>query len=96
MDEFYRMLRERKGTPKTSQPSIGRFEDAYRQLLAEADGIVSVHLSTKISGTINSARLAAENVAPDRIAIVDSQMLSDPVGKSLRSALPGRLAMAPV
>lgn len=80
LDEFYRLLREEKGTPKTSQPSVGRFEEAYRQLLAEADGIVSVHISPKISGTINAARLAAENVAPDRIAIVDSRMLSDPVG----------------
>lgn len=80
LDEFYRMLREEKGTPKTSQPSVGSFEEAYRRLLAEADGIVSVHISPKISGTINAARLAAESVAPDRIAVVDSRMLSDPVG----------------
>jgi len=80
MDEFYRKLREEKGTPKTSQPSVGRFEEVYRQLLSEADGIVSVHISPKISGTVNAARVAAENVAPGRIAIVDSRQLSDPVG----------------
>jgi DegV family protein with EDD domain len=80
VDEFYRKLREEKGTPRTSQPSVGRFEEEYRRLLPEADGIVSVHISPKISGTINAARMAAENVAPDRIALVDTKMLSDPVG----------------
>lgn len=80
VDEFYRKIREEKGTPKTSQPSVGSFEQVYRELLAEADGIVSVHISPKISGTLNAARLAANNVAPDRIALVDSRQLSDPVG----------------
>lgn len=80
LDEFYRKLREEKGTPKTSQPSVGRFEEAYRLLLDEAEGIVSVHISRKISGTANAAQTAASYVAPDRISVVDSRILSDPLG----------------
>jgi len=72
IDEFYRRLREEKVTPKTSQPSVGLFEDAYRRLLEDADGIVSTHISSKLSGTCNSAQVAAKNVAPDKIAVVDS------------------------
>lgn len=80
MDEFYRKLREEKGTPKTSQPSAGRFEEVYRSLLGDADGIVSVHISRKISGTANAAQTAASYVNPDRIAVVDSRNLSDSLG----------------
>ncbi len=72
VDEFYRKLREEKGTPRTSQPSVGQFEECYKRLLDEADSVVSVHLSSKLSGTFNAAQIAARNVAPDRIAVVDS------------------------
>ena len=80
IDEFYRKLREERGTPKTSQPPTGRFEEAYRHLLEEADGIVSLHISSKLSGTINSARVAAGNVDPHRIAVVDSLTTTFPLG----------------
>lgn len=80
LEEFYRKLREEKGTPKTSQPSVGRFIDVYRNLLENADGIVSIHISRKVSGTANAAQVAADEVAPDRIAIVDSKNLSDALG----------------
>ena len=73
IDEFYRKLREEKGTPKTSQPSVGHFERVYRQLLEEgAEGIVSVHISSKLSGTYNSALVAAKNLAPERVRVIDS------------------------
>lgn len=80
IDEFYRKLREEKGTPKTSQPPAGRFEKAYRELLQEADAVVSVHIASKLSGTFNSAQLAAKNVAPDRIAVIDSLTTSSSLG----------------
>ncbi|HEX9015877.1 MAG TPA: DegV family protein [Chloroflexota bacterium] len=80
IDEFYRKLREEKGTPKTSQPSAGQFEQVYRDLLRDADGIVSVHISGKLSGTLNSAQLAARAVAPDRIVVVDSLTTSFALG----------------
>lgn len=80
VDEFYRRLREGKETPRTSQPSAGEFEAVYRSLLKEADGIVSVHISSKLSGTCNSALLAAQSFAPEKIAVVDSLTLSYPSG----------------
>ncbi len=80
IDEFYRKLREEKGTPKTSQPSSGQFEAVYRELLKDADGIISLHLSGKLSGTLNSAQLAAKQVAPDRIVVIDSLTTSFALG----------------
>lgn len=80
IDEFYRKLREEKGTPKTSQPSAGQFEEVYRRLLKEADGIISVHISGKLSGTLNSAQIAARNVAPDKIAVIDTLTTASSLG----------------
>jgi fatty acid-binding protein DegV len=57
---------------KTSQPSPGAFVDTYRRLLDRgATEIVSVHVSESYSGTINSARLAADAVDA-RVHVVDS------------------------
>ena len=80
IDEFYRRLREEKGTPKTSQPPTGRFEEAYLRLLKEADGIVSLHISSKLSGTFNSAQMAARNVDSDKIVVIDSMTTTFPLG----------------
>ena len=54
-DEFYRRLQIESELPTTSQPSLGDFSEAYRSLIAEHDGIVSIHISGKLSQTINSA-----------------------------------------
>jgi DegV family protein with EDD domain len=80
VDEFYRKLREEKGTPRTSQPSVGQFQSVYTRLLREVEGIVSLHVSSALSGTINTARLAAESVDPERIVVLDSQTLSGALG----------------
>ena len=56
----------------TSQPSVGAFEEAYRDLAERgADRIVSVHISGKISGTVNGARLAAAS-SPVPVIVVDT------------------------
>ena len=61
--EFYERLPHCDALPTTSQPSVGDFAAAYQALAQEgATDIVSVHLSSGISGTLNSARLAAEQV----------------------------------
>ncbi|MGH3757265.1 DegV family protein [Actinophytocola sp.] len=58
----------------TSRPNPDEFVAVYRRLLDEgADGIVSVHLSRELSGTWESARLAAQEVGVDRIRVVDSR-----------------------
>ena len=58
-DDFYRRLVTEKELPKTSLPSVGDFVAAYERIGRDADGIVSVHVSEKVSGTVNSARQAA-------------------------------------
>ena len=58
----------------TSRPNPDEFADTYRRLLDEgADGVVSVHLSRELSGTWESARLAAQEVGEDRVRVVDSR-----------------------
>ena len=80
LDAFYGELRAASETPKTSQPSIGDFLDVYGPLLAAGHDIVSIHLAAGISGTKETARLAALEAlagAPPggerRIEVVDSE-----------------------
>ena len=71
-DEFY--ARFESGTPQvsTSQPSPGAFAAAYQALADEgAEAIVSVHIASALSGTVNSARLAADG-SPVPVRIVDT------------------------
>lgn len=64
----------RRARVSTSRPSPAEFAAVYTDALcAGADGIVSVHLSRELSGTWESARLAAEQVNHDRVRVVDSR-----------------------
>ncbi|GLY01483.1 MULTISPECIES: DegV family protein [Actinoplanes] len=70
--EVARALGERRAVVSTSRPAPSQFAEVYRRLLDEgADGVVSVHLSAKLSGTFEAARLAAAEVG-DRVRVVDS------------------------
>ncbi len=60
VEEVYRRLRETKQIPKTAAPSVGDFLQAYLRLSQEVDGIVSIHLPEALSGTVKSARVAAD------------------------------------
>jgi DegV family protein with EDD domain len=67
-----RALADRRGTVTTSRPSPADFMAAYQRLLDEgATGVVSVHLSARLSGTQESAVLAAKEFG-DRVVVVDS------------------------
>lgn len=77
--EFYRLLATTPKPPTTSNPAVGVFEDVYRKLARTTSQIISIHVSSSLSGTWNSARLAAQNVKQDlpaMIEVVDSQQLS--------------------
>ena len=72
-EEFFRRLTEGGVHPTTSQPPPGEFIQAYEELSKEADAIVSIHISSKLSGTLNSAEQAktqADIKCP--VEIVDS------------------------
>ena len=70
-DGFYDRLRTAAELPTTSQPSIGDFLSVYEPLLAEGRDILSIHLAGGISGTVESARQAAQQ-AGGRIEVLDS------------------------
>jgi len=75
--EFYEQLPGCATLPTTSQPSAGDFAAVYQALKERgAAGIVSVHLSAGISGTINSATLAAQQVDGVPIRIIDTRSAS--------------------
>ena len=80
-DAFYDKLINGDVLPTTSQPSVGEFIDVYERLGSDADGIVSVHISEKLSGTMNSARLASQQANADcPIEVVDTFQVSMGVG----------------
>ncbi|HIM90479.1 MAG TPA: DegV family protein [Dehalococcoidia bacterium] len=80
-DTFYDKLINGDVLPTTSQPSVGEFIDVYERLGSDADGIVSVHISEKLSGTMNSARQASQQANADcPIEVVDTFQVSMGVG----------------
>ena len=58
-DQFFDRLMNGPDFPATSQPSVGDFSEVYADVADGADGIVSVHISGKLSGTVNSAQQGA-------------------------------------
>ena len=80
-DEFYRRLVTASRLPTTSQPTPGDFLSAYDEMGQTTDEIISVHISAKLSGTMNSATQALEEYAgSSRIEIVDSMQGSMGLG----------------
>ena len=78
--EFYRKLPNATTHPTTSQPSAGRFAEAYQELLADHADVVSIHISEKLSGTYASAVQGAEMTDPKRVHVIDSQLVSMSLG----------------
>jgi DegV family protein with EDD domain len=74
-EEFYQRLRESSVPPKSSQPSPADFQSAFESL-SEYEHILCVVLSAKISGTNESARLAAEALGDGRVEVIDSGVTS--------------------
>jgi DegV family protein with EDD domain len=80
-DGFFQRLTTEARLPTTSQPSVGAFLETYRGLLEGGHEVVSVHISAKLSGTMNSALQAREQLdAGDRLAVVDSQQVGLALG----------------
>jgi DegV family protein with EDD domain len=76
-DQFYdRLEKMRPQIPTTAQPSAGVFADLYRKLGVGSDEIVSIHISSGLSGTIQSARLGVQHVPEAVIHMVDAMTLS--------------------
>ena len=71
--EFYRRFRQARVYPTTSQPPLGAFATLYSRLAREYDGIVSIHVSSDMTGTVHTARLAAEQLDCIPIRVLDSR-----------------------
>jgi DegV family protein with EDD domain len=85
-DEFYRLLAATDSLPTTSQPSVGDFAELYRQLAASDPDILSIHMTSGLSGTLNAARAAAKLVPEANITFVDTKTLSAAAGWQVEAA----------
>lgn len=87
---FYPKLRASAKLPTTSQPTPGDFAAVYKRLAAEgAEGIVSIHISSKLSGTCESAIMAAKD-APVPVRVVDSTYVSGAMTFPIEAAVAAR------
>ena len=76
-DEFYQRLKNiAPCIPTTSQPSSGLFTNIYRKLIEIGEEVISIHISSGLSGTITSANIAAAQLPGKLINMVDSLTLS--------------------
>ncbi|MGB8252814.1 MAG: DegV family protein [Anaerolineaceae bacterium] len=76
-DQFYaRLAAMHPEIPSTAQPSSGMFSSIYKKLAEKGKQILSIHISSGLSGTINSARLGSEEVKDADIKIWDTMTLS--------------------
>lgn len=98
-DEFYRRLISGPVLPTTAAPAPGVFAGVYQGLLRQAEaegqaleGIVSIHVASRLSGLYNAARLGAEALPGVAIRLVDSQQIS--IGTGWLAILAGRAAKA--
>ncbi|GAB4481283.1 MAG: DegV family protein [Anaerolineae bacterium] len=78
-EHFYEWLPHMPGHPLTSAPSPAAFMETYEEALKHAGQVISVHISSKLSGIYNAARLAAEEFR-GRIHVIDTAQLSMAAG----------------
>ncbi|GIK38800.1 MAG: fatty acid-binding protein DegV [Chloroflexota bacterium] len=86
-ETFYRRIKDEGMLPTTSQPAVGEFSQIYQSLAADGSEILSIHLTSKLSGTWQSAAMAARQ-APDsvKVSVVDSLTSSVGLGLMVREA----------
>jgi DegV family protein with EDD domain len=90
-EQFYPMLEKADSLPTSSQPSPSQFMDVFKPLIESGKQVLSFHLSRALSSTVDSARLAAQQLAPDRIHVVDTCSIS--YGIAVQAIEAARLAM---
>ncbi|MDQ0161915.1 DegV family protein [Aeribacillus alveayuensis] len=73
-EQFWKEIKEREDLPTTSQPPIGEFVNMYEELAKEYDAVISIHLSSGISGTFNGAVTAGQMVEGIKVYPYDSEI----------------------
>lgn len=86
VNQFAERLAVHDVHPTSSQPTVHDFQDLYARLGADDTPILSIHLSERLSGTINAARQAARNLPHQAITIWDSKTISAALGLQVLTA----------
>src|SRR3972149_3431118 len=84
-EEFYKRLQS-KPLPKTSHPSVADFAKAYTELTKGGNPVLSIHVSGKLSSTVDAARAAAKELSGAQIEVVDSQLTAMALGMVVLAA----------
>ncbi|WP_170007094.1 DegV family protein [Bacillus fonticola] len=87
--EWIQLIQSSQDVPKSSQPAVGKFVNVYEALLQECDHVISIHLTDKLSGTVHTAKQAADLV-DGNVTVIDSLFVSRALGFQVQTA--GELA----
>jgi DegV family protein with EDD domain len=79
-ETFYRLLQSSQRLPTTSQPTVQDFVKTYTALAEQAEAIVSIHISQNMSATLDSARVACQQLPDVPIHVIDSRSVSMGLG----------------
>ena len=78
LEEFFQSFKDGDTFPTTSQPSVGAFLSVFDRLTENGDGVIVITMSSKLSGTFNSAKLAQAESRSDQIRVIDSTLAAAP------------------
>lgn len=84
--EFYEKLRTHKGSIKSSQPALGEFVELFEKLKKEYDFGIAIHASSKLTGTYQSSKSAAEMVG-FKLYAIDSKTGSYPISYMIKKGI---------
>ncbi|STY35471.1 DegV domain-containing protein SPy_1493/M5005_Spy1226 [Listeria fleischmannii subsp. coloradonensis] len=74
-ESFMELMGNSKNLPKSSQPALGSFVEMYEKYIQEGYDVLSIHLTEKLSGTVNTARQAAEMVEGN-VTVIDTDYIA--------------------
>jgi DegV family protein with EDD domain len=84
--ELQDLLTTTDGLPKTSVPAANEFAETYRKLAASDPDILSIHMSSGLSGVVNAATATAQTVPEANVTIIDTKTLSMSLGWQVSAA----------
>lgn len=85
-DQFFERLARSSELPTTSAPAPGEFQAAYERLSRDCDGVISIHIGSNLSATVEAARVGAAEVKPFPVHVIDSLSTGMPVAFLCRVA----------
>lgn len=84
--EFMKKMKEASELPKSSQPPVGAFLEVYDRLGSEGYEIISIHMTSGMSGTVRSAESAAQ-MTKSKVTVIDSRFISGALGFQVLEAV---------